>query len=303
MLKNESQKKSKLISIILNILAIGAGYLYIGNLKKSFIIYPLLLCLTIVFYFVSTKISIGYFSILLYIIILGLWFYVIIDVFISIKNTQIINSKYSNPIYIFFYIIIFYLTVYLVSMYSPYKMYNIPAGSMKNTLFIGDRIIVNKLNKKIERGNIFAFQYPKNPNLHYAKRVIASGGDIVAFKDKNLLLHPNEGNNYVKNNYSPKEYIKLAQRLWLVNPYKKEHPGIHTDPTVIKNGLNPEQLFDMAPIKLKDNTYFVLGDNRDHSNDSRFWGVVPEELFIGRVESIFINFDNLTRSGIKINYK
>lgn len=199
------------------------------------------------------------------------------------------------------------------------QAFMIPSGSMKNTLLIGDMLFVKKFVYGIpvpripwfeipvlpdfkgnghlieaegpKRGDIVVFRYPKNDSVHYVKRAVAVGGDLIAMKDKNLLLHPFEGNEYVKNNYQKEEYLLFDNKLWLINPYRKNHPGIHNDPQVQKNGLNPYQLFDMLPTKVPQGEYFMMGDNRDHSNDSRFWGTVAYKHIVGTPWIIYFSWD------------
>lgn len=195
----------------------------------------------------------------------------------------------------------------------------IPSGSMKNTLLIGDMLFVKKFSYGIptpripwlevkvlpdfndnghliegprpQRGDIVVFRYPKNEVIHYVKRCVATGGDIVALKDKHLLLHPSEGNEYVKENFKDYQIVEAGDKLFVVDPYKKDHPGIHNDPTVTKNGLNPYQLFDMMPIEVPEGEFFMMGDNRDHSNDSRFWGTVPYKFVVGKPWFIYFSWD------------
>lgn len=211
------------------------------------------------------------------------------------------------------------IVIVLTIIFFIAQAFVIPSGSMKNTLLIGDMLFVKKFSYGIptprlpwleiqvlpdfkgnghlidgegpKRGDIVVFRYPKNDNIHYVKRAVAVGGDLIALKDKNLLLHPNEGNDFVKNNYKEDEYIEISGKLWLVNPYKKDHPGIHTDPSVTKNGLNPYQLFDMLPIEVPKDEYFMMGDNRDHSNDSRFWGTVAYKFIVGKPWFIYFSWD------------
>lgn len=195
----------------------------------------------------------------------------------------------------------------------------IPSGSMKNTLLIGDMLFVKKFSygiptpripwlevkvlpdfndnghliegDKPQRGDIVVFRYPGNEVVHYVKRCVAVGGDIVALKDKHLLLHPNEGNEFVKENYKGYQTIEADGKLFVVDPYRKDHPGIHNDPSVTKNGLNPYQLFDMMPVLIPEGEFFMMGDNRDHSNDSRFWGTVPYKFIVGKPWFIYFSWD------------
>ena len=88
--------------------------------------------------------------------------------------------------------------------------------------------------------------------------------------------------------------------LFIKDPYKKVHSGIHNDPTVTKENSTYIQIFDMLSIQVPKDNYFMMGDNRDHSNDSRFWGTVPKEYVIGKVKSIYINFTDLNRTGMII---
>ncbi len=190
---------------------------------------------------------------------------------------------------------------------------------MKNTLLIGDMLFVKKFSygiptpripwielqvlpdfndnghliegDKPERGDIVVFRYPKNDNIHYVKRMVAKGGDIIALKDKHLLLHPKEGNEYIKKNYPADRIVEAGGKLFVVDPYKLKHPGIHNDPKVVKDGLNPYQLFDMLPIQVPEGEFFMMGDNRDHSNDSRFWGTVEYKYIVGKPWFIYFSWN------------
>jgi signal peptidase I len=142
-----------------------------------------------------------------------------------------------------------------------------------------------------ERGDIVVFRYPKNETIHYVKRAVATGGDLVALQDKKLLLHPKEGNAFVKANYPKENIIDVAGKLWVVNPYRIAHPGIHNDPSVVNNGLNSMELFNMMPIEVPADETFMMGDNRDHSNDSRFWGTVPYKFVVGTPWIIYFSWD------------
>ncbi|WP_428027093.1 signal peptidase I, partial [Arcobacter sp.] len=114
---------------------------------------------------------------------------------------------------------------------------------------------------------------------------------IVALQDKHLFLHPHEGNEFVKKNFVGYHVTEVDGKLFVMDPYKKDHPGVHNDPTITRNGTPFRQLFDMNPIKIPENEYFMMGDNRDHSNDSRFWGTVPYKFIVGTPWFIYFSWD------------
>lgn len=143
----------------------------------------------------------------------------------------------------------------------------IPSGSMKETLMIGDRILVSKFLygiaipftdihflkfEKPKRGDVVVFAYPRDPSQDFIKRVIGVPGDRVRIVDKEVYVN---GEPYI-------------------NPHAQ-----HTDSHIIPAGLNPRD--NMAEVTVPDDSYFVMGDNRDNSYDSRFWGFVKGESIKG----------------------
>jgi signal peptidase I len=195
----------------------------------------------------------------------------------------------------------------------------IPSGSMKNTLLIGDMLFVKKFaygiptptipwieipvlpdfdgdghiinGDKPKRGDIVVFRYPGNPKIYYVKRCVALGGDILYLRDKHLYLHPKEGNEYIKKHYKNYKIVDVNSMLFIKDPYRKTHPGIHNDDRVTKDNVPFTELFDFGPIQVKESEYFMMGDNRDHSNDSRFWGSVPYKYIVGTPWIIYFSWD------------
>ncbi|WP_072681110.1 signal peptidase I [Arcobacter sp. LA11] len=210
------------------------------------------------------------------------------------------------------------IVIVLTIIFFIAQAFVIPSGSMKNTLLIGDMLFVKKFSYGVptpripwielqvlpdfndnghliegnrpKRGDIVVFRYPKNDSIHYVKRAVATGGDIIMLNNKDLYLHPVEGNEYVKENYPKENIVEAGGKLFVKNPYKLEHPGIHNDPKVVKDGLQPYQLFDMRPIQIPEDETFMMGDNRDHSNDSRFWGTVPYKYVVGKPWFIYFSW-------------
>jgi signal peptidase I len=153
------------------------------------------------------------------------------------------------------------------------QAFKIPSGSMKQTLLIGDHILVSKfiygvklpvIGKTLipisepEKGDIIVFKFPEDPDKDFIKRVVAVSGDVVEIRDKKVFINK-----------------KLQQ-----------HPfGYHTDPVIIPGGNQPRDNF--GPITVPSDSLFVLGDNRDHSYDSRFWGYVNLRAVKGKAFIIY----------------
>ena len=211
------------------------------------------------------------------------------------------------------------IVIVLGTIFFVAQAFVIPSGSMKNSLLIGDMLFVKKFaygiptprlpwlevqvlpdffgnghlleGNKPQRGDIVVFRYPHNDKIHYVKRCVATGGDIVVLQNKKLLLHPKEGNKFVKKNYKDFTTVTIADKLFVVDPYRKAHPGIHNDPSVTPQTAPYPQLFNVAPIKVPDDEFFMMGDNRDHSNDSRFWGTVKYKYIVGTPWFIYFSWD------------
>lgn len=156
------------------------------------------------------------------------------------------------------------------------QAFKIPSGSMIPTLLIGDHILVNKFlygtqipftDKKImifrepEKGDVIVFKYPENPKKDFIKRVIATEGDTI--EEKNKVVYVNGA------------------------PVTETY-AYHYDPT-IHSGSDPRDTF--GQIRVPKDKIFVMGDNRDHSYDSRFWGFVDEKEVKGKAFIIYWSWD------------
>jgi len=182
--------------------------------------------------------------------------------------------------------------------------FRIPSGSMMPTLLVGDFILVNKfaygvrlpvINTKIidiskpGRGDVAVFRYPKDPSTDYIKRVIGLPGDRISYYNKQLYING--------------EAVSLEDKA----VYQGVGSGIGMSGAQVKvedlNGSTHEILVDKHRPTINDEYvvperhYFVMGDNRDNSNDSRFWGTVPEENLVGRAFLIWMNWDS-ANSGV-----
>ena len=187
-------------------------------------------------------------------------------------------------------LIVFLLRGFVV---EPFR---IPSGSMLPSLYIGDFILVNKfaygirlpvLNKKIiefnspERGDVVVFRYPRDPNLDYIKRVIGLPGDHIAYYNKVLYV-----------NGKPVERDFIGQYKGpgqtFANEYNEKLKG--ADHAVLLLPARPNNL--QGEYIVPEGMYFVMGDNRDNSNDSRVWGPVPESNLLGKAFMIWMHFSD-----------
>jgi signal peptidase I len=181
--------------------------------------------------------------------------------------------------------------------------FRIPSGSMMPTLLIGDFILVNKftygvrlpvINTKIididspKRGDVVVFRFPKDPSVDYIKRVIGLPGDKVAYYDKKLHI-----NGQVVEQTSQGVYQGIGEGANMSGTEHKlenlptENGNNIEHSILIKNGYpSVEGVYVIPPGQ-----YFVMGDNRDNSNDSRYWGTVPEANLVGKAFFIWMSWD------------
>ncbi len=194
-----------------------------------------------------------------------------------------------------FFPIVFVVLILRSFIAEPFR---IPSGSMMPTLLIGDFILVNKytygirlpvLNNKIveinepERGDVVVFRYPKQPKIDYIKRIVGLPGDRVAYYDKKVYI-----NGKIAKPVSLGTYQGVGQGINMTGTehFVEDLMGVEHS-ILIKNGLSTVQGVFIVP----EGQYFVMGDNRDNSNDSRFWGTVPEENLVGKAFFIWMNWD------------
>jgi signal peptidase I len=234
-------------------------------------------------------------------------------------NQEMKKSSLSNKLIAFWdswtgtFVVVFFVIFFVAQAFV------IPSGSMIKTLLIGDMLFVKKFKYGVtiptipwievpllpdfnknghliegdrpKRGDIVVFRYPKNPSIYYVKRCVASGGDLLLLKDKDLYIHHKEGEKYIKANFPKEKIVEIGHLSWVKNPYQEKHPGIVHDDNIVDNGMMPKQLFDFRPIKVPEDEFFMMGDNRDHSNDSRFWGTVPYKFVVGTPWMIYFSWD------------
>jgi signal peptidase I len=210
----------------------------------------------------------------------------------------------------------------------------VPTGSMQNTILVGDYLLVNKFiftpgghelsflpQREIQRGDIIVFKYPGNKikpqndrsrgiipfQINYVKRVIALPGETVEFRDNQVFVNgellpehrmvadpPTPGDN--QSALIPKEFEERPAGAAYTVYYSEDdmmqvNAGGHLSTRQYEFGVKGK------PMQVPDNSFFVMGDSRDNSEDSRFWGFVPRDLIIGRAMFVYWSCDRGASNG------
>ena len=201
-------------------------------------------------------------------------------------------------------------------LFEPFK---IPSGSMIPTLLIGDLILVNKftygvrlpvIHTKItegnapKRGDVMVFRYPPQPSLDYIKRVVGVPGDEVAYLNKRLTINGKEVPTKAVPDFfdeSQVRYFKQFEEELGAKPHRvlnnTEAPAFVQGASNFEYRQNCTYSVEGVVCKVPEGHYFMMGDNRDNSLDSRYWGFVPDKNIVGKAFFVWMNFGNLGRIG------
>ena len=259
--------RSPILAGLLSLLMPGLGHMYAGEAKRGFIIFivalvanPFALSMAFLPY---QPLNILFMALIFLIIYL---FAIINSVRIAQSCKDVYVLKKYNKWYL--YIGIFLLNAFVINpvVGGSIKLlfvqaYKIPATSMEPTLLVGDHIMVNKFiyrNGEPERGDIIVFEYPPDPSKDFVKRVAGVAGDVLETRNNTVVVNGKEqACKYAK----PDSASKIGNR-------------------------------DFGPITVPENSLFVLGDNIDHSYDSRFWGFVKSDKVKGKVVCVYWSWDS-----------
>lgn len=180
--------------------------------------------------------------------------------------------------------------------------FRIPSGSMMPTLLVGDFILVNKFvygirlpvsDKKIfevstpQRGDVVVFRFPEDPSTPFIKRVVGLPGDRIAYYNKVLYINGQQADQRIIGTYTGHGSGAGMTGASLRQETLERAQGSMTHPILVQPGYPSIDGKTVVP----EGHYFVLGDNRDNSRDSRYWGTVDDDLLIGKAFSIWMNWD------------
>ena len=193
-----------------------------------------------------------------------------------------------------FFPVLFFVLLLRSFLFEPFQ---IPSGSMLPTLKIGDFILVNKfdyglrlpvLGKTIyevgqpSRGDVMVFKYPEDPNINFIKRVVGIPGDTVEYRNKVVYV-----------NGAMQTLTRVVPDGSLVVPPLTEEASEELGDREHRIWRRMTQGRDFPPIQIPEGQYFVMGDNRDNSNDSRVWGFVDDSLIVGRAFAVWMHWEKL----------
>ncbi len=201
-------------------------------------------------------------------------------------------------------------------LFEPFK---IPSGSMIPTLLVGDLILVNKfhygvrlpvVNTKLtdgnapQRGDVMVFRYPPKPSLDYIKRVVGLPGDEVAYLNKRLTINGKVIDTAAVPEFFDEDsmrYMRQFEEQLGVKPHRllndEDRPAFVPGAEDFPFRENCRYSVEGVTCKVPAGHYFMMGDNRDNSLDSRYWGFVPDKNIVGKAVFVWMNFGNLKRIG------
>ncbi|MGA1795054.1 MAG: signal peptidase I [bacterium] len=201
------------------------------------------------------------------------------------NKIKVVQEKRSRKSVAWEYIEAIIIAVILAFIIRKFviQAYKIPSGSMLETLQIGDHILVNKFIyyfKDPKRGDILVFKYPKDKKRDFIKRVVGLPGDTLEIRDKEV---------YINGSPLDEPYAVFKDKE---NMFNKNHPAYYIDPYA-RNRDN------FGPKVIPEENYFMMGDNRDFSQDSRYWGFLDRELIEGKALVIYWSWNGIEDNWLK----
>jgi len=208
------------------------------------------------------------------------------------------------------------ITIFRSFLYEPFQ---IPSGSMMPTLLVGDFILVEKYSYDVkdpvwrktlletgkpDHGDVAVFKYPEQPTVDFIKRVIGLPGDRVVYKNKQLYIQKacDKSSTDACPTLEPMRQELKSEGEFFLGPYPlkrftEQGPAVSYD--ILQNAMLPEPIHnyyrqpgsETSEFIVPEGHYFVMGDNRDNSRDSRFWGFVPEQYLVGKAVLKWMSFE------------
>ena len=277
-------------AFFLSLVCPGLGQLYNGSFRKAFSFVFLLLA-SILLYRSHLVIWGGIFAIVAsWITVLFAWVFAPLDAFFQAKKIVLDRPiPIHTPIAYMLGLPLAMVGLFMLSrVIATTQPFSVPSNGMVPSILSGEWVMADKFAysfKTPEPGDIIVFRYPRDPKVKYIKRVIAVGGDSVLIRDK--IVYVNDKQVILEKTYgqdfSQIIDVQSGQDLSIYNTVLGSKKF-----SIIQNA-NISGNSNIGPFKIPADQFFVMGDNRDVSSDSRIWGGVPKENIIGKVKFVFFS--------------
>lgn len=272
------KKRSIFTTAFLALISPGLGHMYNGYLKEGILVWTTGVALL----FLLLEIGLANtFKGLVIFCLIGI-FLILLNIIHAVRlaknQSGYILKKYNSIFYYVLWIVFESVLGTIITDTWRLKAYGIPTGSMENTVLAGDYVYVDKCFEysDLHTGDLVVFKYPADPEVDYVKRCIAKGGQTVEIRDKVVFVDGNK--------FSDSGYVKyIDPKIFIRNEGRLQYQTIENN----KYGSRD----NFGPLKVPENNFFVLADNRDNSLDSRAWGCVPADLVVGRLLYIYFSMD------------
>ncbi len=281
------------IAALLHILTLGLGQIYNGQAKKGLLSlgFFVVVLIVMVLFMMGLPVIAPFNVVLSFLLFLSFYIYVLKD---AVSTARKLGSTYKRKVYNKWYL---YVGITLIPGFvvSPVvkntiaEAYRIPSGGMEPTLLVGDYMLANKMTcrfKEPKNGDVIVFTYPGDGKTKYVKRLIATSGQTVEIINKKVFVDGEEILLSV-----------LAGEGDAAGPILPHYPaGPHAPFTFnVFDGTTAYNRDNFGPYKVPSDSFFVMGDNRDGSFDSRFWGPVPTRLIIGKATITHWSWDHANK--------
>lgn len=275
------KRRKTWLTIILNLATPGLGFVYLGKVGTAITVFVISLALNNAAYAVLLYVDTAPLNLLGAALILLCW--VVGLIVVSIRFARSVTAEYTLRAYNkwYLYLAMFFVGILVSTFSAPHygdlESFRIPSESMENALLVGDYFIADVSAYETDTpgyNDVIVIIFPKDGVTKYVERCVGLPGDTVEIVDKVLYINGSPASN-------PKTIKHIRQNLEPRGPYGKDTPD------------------SFGPFVVPKNHFFVMGDNRDNSYDSRWWGPVPRELLVGKAILIYWSKD-VGRIGLRV---
>jgi signal peptidase I len=220
-----------------------------------------------------------------------------------ITNTQSLNETKKKTLkqklikIITVYVPMALLLVFAFGFFFFFPV-KVPTGAMLNTVLIGDHLLISRRVNDLKRGDVVVFRYPKDPSISYIKRIIGLPGETILIRSPKVFINGQElpekhllvSSSF--DDYAASLSVMETKQSPLQATYQVYYLEYETnEEELLENALMGQKFAVNEPFQIPQDQYFVMGDNRDNSQDSRYWGTVPKDYIIGRAGFVYYSFD------------